>query len=63
MVSSKKPKEKEGRCFCPYCDEELLTSPAPYCQPCQVELRYCLKCNIVVERTAKVCPQCGQTLE
>jgi hypothetical protein len=63
MVSNDKPKEKEGMCFCPYCDEELLASPAPYCQPCQVELRHCLKCNIVVERTAKVCPQCGQTLE
>ena len=63
MTSSEQPKEKERRCFCPYCEEELAISPAPYCQPCQVELRYCLRCNIVVERTAEVCPQCRQTLE
>jgi len=63
MNRSEEPKEKERRCFCPYCDEELVISPAPYCQPCHIELRYCLRCNIVVEKTAKVCPQCGQTLE
>lgn len=63
MTSSEQPKEKERRCFCPYCEEELAISPAPYCQPCQVELRYCLRCNIVVEKTAKVCPHCGQILE
>lgn len=61
MKGSEKP-EKTG-CSCPYCDEELLMEPAPFCQRCQVELRYCLDCGIVVERQAKVCPQCGRTLE
>jgi hypothetical protein len=54
---------KEPRCRCPYCDEEIVLNPLPYCQPCQVELRYCPKCTIVVDKMAKVCHQCGQTLK
>jgi len=61
MKKSEKP--EKIRCFCPYCEEEIASDPPPFCQPCQVELRYCLKCNVAVEREAKVCPQCGQTLE
>jgi len=61
MKESERP--KETRCLCPYCDEEIALNPAPYCRPCQVELRSCLKCNIVVEMKAKVCPQCGEPLE
>jgi len=56
-------KLKKPGCFCPYCEEEIVLNNFPYCQPCQVELRYCLKCTIVVERKAKGCPQCGQPLE
>ena len=62
MNRSEVQKEKARR-FCPYCDEEVLLDPSPFCQPCQVELRYCLKCNIVVEREATVCPQCGQPVK
>ncbi len=58
---SEKPK-KTG-CFCPYCEQEISLDTHTFCQPCQVELRYCSKCNIVVEREAKVCSQCGQPLE
>ena len=61
MKESEKPKKPAT--FCPYCDEEIALEPFPYCRPCQVTLRYCLRCNIVVKRKAKVCPQCGQTLE
>ncbi|MBE0415751.1 MAG: hypothetical protein IBX36_04325 [Dehalococcoidia bacterium] len=53
----------KSRCFCPYCQEELLFERLPYCQPCRVVLRYCLRCQIVVERKAKVCPQCHEPLE
>jgi hypothetical protein len=57
--------EKQDRtgCFCPYCEEAIKLEAAPFCQPCQVVLRYCLKCNIAVEKEAAVCPQCGQTLD
>ncbi len=61
MKRSEEP--KKSRCVCPYCEEELATSPPPYCQPCGVTLRYCIKCQIVVVREAEVCPQCGGKLE
>jgi predicted amidophosphoribosyltransferase len=61
MKENERPKEM--RCLCPYCEEELSLETSPLCKGCQVELRYCLKCNIAVDRNAKVCPQCGQSLE
>jgi hypothetical protein len=63
MKKTEKPKEKAGRCFCPYCEEELVISAMPYCQPCGVSLRYCIKCQIAVVRGAEVCPQCRGKLE
>ena len=63
MKRSEEPKEKERRCLCPYCEEEILTAVFPYCQPCGMTLRYCIKCHIVVVREATVCPQCGGELE
>ncbi len=63
MKRSEEPKEKERRCFCPYCEEEILTAGFLYCQPCGVTLRYCIKCQIAVVREATVCPQCGGELE
>ena len=61
MNGSEKPKARP--CSCPYCEEELSLETSLFCQGCQVALRHCLKCNIVVERKAKVCPQCHQPLE
>lgn len=63
MKSSEKSKENEGACSCPYCEEEISLDSPTFCQPCHVELRRCVKCDIVVGKTAKVCPQCGQSLE
>jgi RNA polymerase subunit RPABC4/transcription elongation factor Spt4 len=63
MNRSEQPKEKERRCFCPYCEEELAISTVPYCQPCGVTLRYCIRCKIAVVRDATVCPECGGELE
>lgn len=57
------PKSKEGKCFCPYCEEEVRMAAFPYCQPCGVTLRYCSRCQIAVVREAEVCPQCGGKLE
>lgn len=62
MKSNDKQKEKEGACSCPYCEEEISSNPPPFCQPCHVEVQHCVTCHIVVEKTAKVCPQCGQSL-
>ena len=63
MKRSEEPKEKQRRCFCPYCEEELIISVLPYCQPCAVTLRYCMRCQIAVVREATVCPRCGGELE
>ena len=60
---SEELKEKETRCFCPYCEEELTISTMPYCQPCGVTLRYCVRCQIAVVREATICLQCGGELE
>ena len=63
MKRSEEPKKRETMCFCPYCEEEIVTVRFPYCQPCGVTLRYCIKCQIAVVREAEVCPQCGGELE
>jgi len=63
MRRNEEPREKEGKCFCPYCEEELVMAALPYCQPCDVTLRYCINCQIAVAREAEVCPQCGGKLE
>jgi RNA polymerase subunit RPABC4/transcription elongation factor Spt4 len=60
MKQNEKPKKTET---CPYCDEEIAKTAAPFCRPCKVELRYCKKCKSVVEKKAKKCPQCGESLE
>jgi RNA polymerase subunit RPABC4/transcription elongation factor Spt4 len=61
--SKKEPKCKVERRVCPYCEGEITVAQFPYCQPCGVTLRYCVKCNIVVAKEATVCPQCGSELE
>jgi RNA polymerase subunit RPABC4/transcription elongation factor Spt4 len=60
---SQQPEAKEKRRSCPYCEEQVLTAGFTYCQPCGVTLRYCVRCQIAVEREAEVCPQCGGELE
>ena len=61
-MSEKENENKKG-CACPFCDEEISASPTHFCTPCQVELRRCVKCMVVVERDAKVCPNCGELLD
>ncbi|MBA7550840.1 hypothetical protein ES705_43365 [subsurface metagenome] len=63
MKKSEEPKSKGEKCSCPYCEEELIISALPYCQSCNVTLRYCIKCQIAVTREVAVCPQCGGGLE
>jgi len=63
MSRSEKTREKEGRCFCPYCEEQVVIAESPFCQPCGLLLRYCIKCQVAVVREATVCPECGGELE
>ena len=62
MNSSKEPENKVRKCFCPYCEEELAISAAPYCKPCGMTLRHCIQCQRTVARDAEVCPHCGGEL-
>ena len=63
MKRREETEEKQRKCLCPYCEEELTISAAPYCEPCGVTLRYCARCQIVVAREAETCPQCGGNLQ
>ena len=63
MSRSEKTRGKEKGCFCPYCEEEIVIAEFPFCQPCGVSLRYCIKCQMAVAREATVCPECGGELE
>ena len=54
---------KEGRCTCPYCEEEMADISSPLCQACGIVVRHCLKCQItVLDREATNCPECGEPL-
>ncbi len=55
--------EKEERCLCPYCEEELVITYAPFCQACGIVFRRCLECEItVLDKEATHCPKCGKLL-
>ncbi len=59
----KAAKQNEGRCVCPYCEEEMVISSSPLCQACGVVFLRCLECGItVLDREAKNCPKCGAPL-
>jgi len=54
-------KKQEGKCYCPYCEEELLLdcmSPI-FCKPCQIEFVACRNCGELFNIKTKTCPQCG----
>ncbi|MFC1944508.1 hypothetical protein ACFLX5_03320 [Chloroflexota bacterium] len=60
---SQHPEAKERKHFCPYCEENLLMVELPYCHPCGVTLRYCLRCQLAVPKDAEACPQCDGGLD
>ena len=62
-MSSDEEKETKRGCRCVYCHEELVMSENPFCKPCGVTLRYCVKCDRAVERDSDVCPHCGGELD
>jgi hypothetical protein len=56
--------EKEHRCLCPYCEEELVIGSCPFCQACGAAINYCLSCRIMVpDVNATTCPECGAPLK
>lgn len=56
-------KQEKKRLFCPYCEEEIIETPQPYCQICKVTVFYCPKCRKPVPREKKSCPHCGAEIK
>ncbi|MDP2730946.1 MAG: hypothetical protein Q8O55_10760 [Dehalococcoidales bacterium] len=56
-------KGQEMRCFCPYCDEELMSANLPFCQMCKVTIIYCSECEKPLPRDKKVCIYCGTEIK
>jgi hypothetical protein len=54
--------EKAIECRCPYCDNEMRTRPALFCQPCGARFRACRECGEPVGEEATACPSCGTSL-
>jgi hypothetical protein len=61
-IKRKREEKKEQR-WCPYCDDAIVNSQLPICQPCRVETFNCPDCGTQVPRTKKVCPKCGSSLK
>ena len=54
---------KERHCACPYCEQEVESIEAPFCQLCRVTLHRCAICYAVVGKEATICPRCGAELD
>ena len=55
-------KKKMEHCYCPYCDEELMSAASPFCQVCKATIFYCPECRRPLPRDNKLCPHCGAEL-
>ena len=62
-MKKEKKTEKQEKCLCPYCEEELAVASCPFCQACGAGLSYCVSCQIMVtDKEANACPECGAPL-
>jgi len=52
----------EVTCVCPFCDAEVDVS-APWCEVCEVEVRFCAVCEEPLPQDASECPGCGAASE
>lgn len=50
---------KGTECRCPYCDAPIKVE-SPFCQPCNVELRFCPHCGQAIPKQTERCPKCGK---
>ncbi len=57
-----KQSEEVVTCACPFC-ESVLEMPAPWCNVCEVEIRFCEACEELLPQEATVCPNCGSECE
>ncbi len=67
-MGEEKKKPEQGSRFCPYCDEEIcdeeiVETTSPFCQPCEVTVFYCPQCREPVPPDNRVCPHCGTKIK
>jgi predicted amidophosphoribosyltransferase len=55
--------EKKEQQWCPYCEDDLVKSQLPYCQPCKLDTFYCPSCGKPVPRLKRICPACGASMK
>ena len=55
--------ETREHLFCPYCDEEIMAAPHPYCQPRKITVFYCPQCRQAIPRYKRICPHCGAEIK
>ena len=64
MKEKKEKSAKKERCFCPYCEEELIAAESPLCQLCKVTFYRCSACHVVLlDKKATICPECGAPIK
>jgi predicted amidophosphoribosyltransferase len=56
-------KEEKERCFCPYCDVEIISADFPFCQVCRITIFYCPECRRPLPRENRICPHCGAEIK
>jgi len=62
--TKKQPAKREGNCYCPYCEEELILVNAPFCTACRLAIVRCTTClTVLKDEDAKTCHKCGTPLE
>jgi hypothetical protein len=54
--------EAQVTCVCPFCDAVVDIS-APWCEVCEVEVRFCPVCEEPLPQDAGECPSCGAASE
>ncbi len=60
MNREAKTKKPAGKCVCPFCDEFVMVTLAPFCKSCGVTLNYCAVCEVAVPPEKDTCPKCGR---
>lgn len=58
MINEKAGAKVRASCRCPYCEEEVISSPI--CMACGVVIHYCASCEAPLKKDATICQVCGQ---
>lgn len=54
-----KVSQEKSQCYCPYCHQPVEPQ-APFCRPCNKQIKYCSACQKPISKDISVCPHCGE---